>query len=63
MSGGATRATPAMDREDKEKCWGGTRHRRLARLGASPALQVAEVQQVELPAVLAVVDVVNVLPR
>lgn len=27
----------------------------------SPALQVAEVQQVELPAVLAVVDVVHVL--
>lgn len=34
-----------------------------ARLGGSPALQVAEVQQVELPAVLAVVDVVHVLPR
>lgn len=31
--------------------------------GHSPALQVAEVQQVELPAVLAVVDVVHVLLR
>lgn len=32
-------------------------------LGDSPALQVAEVQQVELPAVLAVVNVVHILPR
>lgn len=32
-------------------------------LGNSPALQVAEVQQVEFPAVLAVVNVVHVLPR
>lgn len=32
-------------------------------LGDSPALQVAEVQQVEFPAVLAVVNVVHVLPR
>lgn len=31
--------------------------------GDSPALQVAEVHQVELPAVLAVVDVVHVLPE
>lgn len=34
-----------------------------ARPGDSPALQVAEVQQVELPAVLAMVDVVHVLSR
>lgn len=37
--------------------WGHT----VARQRHSPALQVAEVQQVELPAVLAVVDVVHVL--
>lgn len=34
-----------------------------AQTGDSPALQVAEVHQVELAAVLAVVDVVHVLPE
>lgn len=40
--------------------WHEAPHAGTAR-GDSPALQVAEVQQVELPAVLAVVDVVHVL--
>lgn len=46
--------SPAMGGEDGDE---------VALRGDSPALQVAEVQQVELPAVLAVVDVVHVLLR
>lgn len=59
-SGGVSWATPAVEREDEDKFWHG-----MGTMGStngdSLALKVAEIQQVELPAVLTVVDVVHVL--
>lgn len=59
MWAGERAGPPNRDRESEDGCWDTAG----SRAGGSPALQVAEVQQVELPAVLAVVNVVHVLPR